>query len=841
MQDIVFYAAANETLGVVRDYANERNSPAPVLTLGVSVCLRMRLFSSTDGATPYPIASLNGISDWQWSMDSDFDRGSACKLVADEGGISVHTETDTVNGETMNFTEFVIQISNMNTEELAAWLGNEKMRSGMTGELVGYDSSGNAAFVLQIENFSVRNRVAGLVDPTVLDQEIVTRTQAERMIQTAVSSSADTKQDKLTSSNAGTGISVSNAGVISVSGVPQSAVTGLVSDLTGKQDKLVVGGTYAINVTSASTAGIAGKVTLEHVYVGNTAIADGNNIITSDFLPTANGTTPGLVKSADTNMLTISSGGISIAVQTNIAGALTSAAKAKVPTTSAVQTFVSNYVSSNSLNSGYVSSYVNSANVIPQSAVSGLSGALQSKQNTLSFDWGLEFDDDTLSLARYRTIQNPTGNSITLVPGEAYRINATTSSKSLNVGTIADGKWGLEGHLEIFVANTGYVVTGSNVVLAHPLEADAVNNCTVRFHDGMAIISVEDHIAGYIVTVSGGTTAGSLYYALGTASNPYIAVNDTLAGQTLDLGGVVTSAGEKHVVGNGYTDTVISGGISCTSKTTFSNLTMNGVSILGGTATLGDVYIPSGATVAVSGGGLAVEKVTGAGSESVIDLGSSNVVISSGVKAYASGCTFSGGSSVQGGCFNVANGGKLVLSGVTVAGCTATYGGVIRGSGTDNVSAYGCTFSGNSGASGGVIYAVGTYYFEGCTFAGNSNTAALSANIAYAAGAAQITFSGCTLDGQIYNAGSLVSYTFAGSCSLPGLVMTRAANAKGSVEAGAILDMTGNTNTTPINLASGVVVSDGCTVINSAGTSVSIAGGTYTQIKNDGTTVPPQA
>ena len=818
MQDIVFYAAANETLGVVRDYANERNSPAPVLTLGVSVCLRMRLFSSTDGATPYPIASLNGISDWQWSMDSDFDRGTACKLVADEGGISVHTETDTVNGETMNFTEFVIQISNMNTEELAAWLGNEKMRSGMTGELVGYDSSGNAAFVLQIENFSVRNRVAGLVDPTVLDQEIVTRTQAERMIQTAVSSSADTKQDKLTSSNAGTGISVSNAGVISVSGVPQSAVTGLVSDLTGKQDKLVVGGSYAINVTSASTAGTAGKVTLEHVYVGNSAIADGNNIIMSDFLPTANGTTPGLVKSADTNMLTISSGGISIAVQTNIAGALTSAAKAKVPTTSAVQTFVSNYVSSNSLNSGYVSSYVNSANVIPQSAVSGLSGALQSKQNTLSFDWGLEFDDDTLSLARYRTIQNPTGNSITLVPGEAYRINATTSSKTLNVGTVPDGKWGLEGHLEIFVANTGYVITGSNVVLAHPLEADAVNNCTVRFHDGMAIISVEDHIAGYIVTVSGGTTEGSLFYALGTASNPYIAVNDTLAGQILDLGGVVTSAGEKHVVGNGYADTVISGGISCTSKTTFANLSMNGVSILGGTATFGDVFVSSGATVSATGGDIVVENMKGNG---VIDLSNSRRLhIPSGGTAYVSGVTLTKGYAKPTG------------------GNWDRFGQLMFVDSTQKLVASGVSFvsNGSTGASAGgkTIYAYngGVFELTNCTFLDNKYGAIDSVN-------GNVLIQDCVFGPtqSIYAAGGTPRAFIGGSNQfLATFKGTNGGSAFVIISSGAVLDMTGNTNTAVFDSVGKIIVSGSCTVINSAGASVTITGGTYTQIKNDGTT-----
>ena len=74
MQDIVFYAAANETLGVVRDYANSRNDYAPTLVLGVSVCLRMRLFAGSESAAPFPVDSFSGITVWKWRMDSDFDR-----------------------------------------------------------------------------------------------------------------------------------------------------------------------------------------------------------------------------------------------------------------------------------------------------------------------------------------------------------------------------------------------------------------------------------------------------------------------------------------------------------------------------------------------------------------------------------------------------------------------------------------------------------------------------------------------------------------------------------------------------------------------------------------------
>ena len=207
MPDIVFYAAVNETQGIVRDSANARNQAAPILVLGVSACLKMRLFAACNVATPYPVASFSGISDWNWRMDADFERDTPSKLVADEGGISVRTVTDTVDGETVSFTEFVIPITDMNTQELSAWLGNEKKRSGLIGELVGYDSNGNAVFVLQIDDFTVRNRVAGLADPNAIEQEVATRSQTVQMIQAAVSSSAATKQDKLTSANAGANIS----------------------------------------------------------------------------------------------------------------------------------------------------------------------------------------------------------------------------------------------------------------------------------------------------------------------------------------------------------------------------------------------------------------------------------------------------------------------------------------------------------------------------------------------------------------------------------------------------------------------------------------------------------
>ncbi len=579
MQDIVFYVAAKETLGKVRDYSNMRSSDAPLLTLGVAVCLRMRVFDDVEVSTPYSIASFDGITDWQWCMDDDFNRSTARALVADTGGVSVHSVIDTVNGETMNFTEFVIQISNMNTEKLAAWVGSEGTKKGLTGELVGYDNVGHAVFVLQVEDFSVRNRVAGLGDPTVLDQEIVTRTQAELMVQTAVSTLDAAKQDKLGSGNAGTGISISSAGVISAGNVPQSAVTGLVSDLSNKQNRLSTGFWIAI-------------------------------------------------------------------------------------------------------------------------------------------------DDDFIAVERFHPILGPyTSNTVTLDAGMAYRIYATNAAVTLDTVSIPNNSWGMEGHAEIFVANTGYIHTTSRVVLADALEPDAVNNCTVRFHDGYAIISVEDHIAGYIVVSATGTTAGTLPYALSSATQEYVAFDATLNGSTFDLSGAVTNR-EKHVVGNGYSETTLTGGVNCTSKTTFSNLSMNGVVNSGGTMTLGDVNIPNGGTLTMNGGTLKVEKVVGNGG--VIDLGGTRIEVTSNSSAYASGCTITNGSN---GTLSTLDAGEVVQ--------------------LDN-----CLFSGNIGKMGTALnmYNAATAYVTGCTFSNNISEQHGEACIVGARYGGVVHLSSCTVSGNtMYN------------------------------------------------------------------------------------------
>ena len=405
------------------------------------------------------------------------------------------------------------------------------------------------------------------------------------------------------------------------------------------------------------------------------------------------------------------------------------------------------------------------------------------RANVGAAGFGLQLDGGTVSYARYREIETISGSSVTMQAGHAYKIFATRAAVTLNVEPIPADSFGQEGHLEIFVASTGYVVTGANVVLSQPLEPDAVNNCTVRFHDGMAIISVEDHIAGYVVTVTSGTTAGTLPYALSSATQEYIAFDATTEGALIDMGGVATN-GEKHIVGNGYTQTVISGGISCTSKTTFSNLGMNGVSILGGTATLGDVYIQNGATVAVSGGWLAVEKVSGDGG--VIDLGGTYITMFTG-EINISGVTVTGGlnTAYNGGAFKV-DGGSLYLSSTTVTGnSTSNRGGMLFITGSSSYAALvDCICSGNSAAE-----ARGAYITHGAT-------------VLYADSLVDRT----TLDlsGKLVLSGSNgVGYIG------PWDSTTSGRNGTVTLTSGAVLDLTGNTNATPIAPGGGITFASG--------------------------------
>ena len=182
MQEIILYATANEVLARVRDRANAKAATPPTLARGCGFRLKIRLFANAYDDTPYPIANLANITSWAFVMDSDWDSATPFKIVADAGEIAVGEVQDQYEGEVVTYTEAVVPVSETNTEELAAWLGSDEGKDGLNAELIGYDGTGEEAFVLQIKGFSVRNRLGSVGDPTPIPSAYLTADQVRALI-----------------------------------------------------------------------------------------------------------------------------------------------------------------------------------------------------------------------------------------------------------------------------------------------------------------------------------------------------------------------------------------------------------------------------------------------------------------------------------------------------------------------------------------------------------------------------------------------------------------------------------------------------------------------------------
>ena len=182
MQDIILYATANEVLARVRDRANAKAALAPTLARGCGFRLRIRLFANSYDDTPYPASRLENITSWAFVMDSDWDSDTPFKLIADAGKITVGEVQEAYDGEVLRYTEAVVPVSQTNTEELTTWLGTDEGKDGLNAELIGYDKTGEEAFVLQIKGFSVRNRLGSVGEPTVIPSEYLNADQVRALI-----------------------------------------------------------------------------------------------------------------------------------------------------------------------------------------------------------------------------------------------------------------------------------------------------------------------------------------------------------------------------------------------------------------------------------------------------------------------------------------------------------------------------------------------------------------------------------------------------------------------------------------------------------------------------------
>ena len=565
------------------------------------------------------------------------------------------------------------------------------------------------------------------------------------------------------------------------------------------------------------------------------------------------------------------------------------------------------------------STYVHSSGVIPTSAVVDLPSISSSYALFAENGWtrwvsagagvtvtensdNFPERDVTIALRDYDSITTIPANSttVTLEPGKAYKIDATTTSKTLNISAFNAGLYGRESHIELFVANAGYVHVGSNVTLVDALEPDAVNDCTVRFHDGHAIISVEDHVQAYMVNNTSTTnTNGSLLYGIAQTGDIYkfIGFRSELNTSTVPTGGG-TATTVKHFVGNGMdVGPTISGAIKLNSNGTFRDCKLNGLVISAGTATLTNVLVDSGATVRVSGGGLAIETVNGNGG--TIDLG--KTAIPEAALIQVSGVTLTNGlttaqttNNASGGVFRLNSGSVGVSNAAFVAnsstvlgacayirkGATMTVantvlnnnncgnnGGCFYTNGVLNISS--CTFSSNTAKRGGILYVgdnghvtITDSEITSCNATTLGGAVAILGNNAdltlvncyvhdngetngafyvttNGAGSAHLIISGSTIQNSINMIASSTSTTFSGTNVFGSTVY-----GSGSViiTSGATLDLTGNTNATPIAPGGGItLVPSWATILygsTESPSSCKIAGATIkAMIGNDGSFV----
>lgn len=210
----------------------------------------------------------------------------------------------------------------------------------------------------------------------------------------------------------------------------------------------------------------------------------------------------------------------------------------------------------------------------------GINQEINTKQNILTAGFDIDINNSTVAVPRYRNIVDAAGATVTLQAGYAYKINATTGAKKLITETIPSGQFGMEGHAEIFVADTGWIQVSDNVVLVDELEPNSVNNCTLRFHDGFCLISVEDHVAGFIVHTATGTGNTSLYYGLTTSANEYISVDASLNGHLIETNEAVIST-VKEFVGNGSINTTVEGDMTVNNSLSMVECTVKPLAISG--------------------------------------------------------------------------------------------------------------------------------------------------------------------------------------------------------------------------------------------------------------------
>lgn len=160
-------------------------------------------------------------------------------------------------------------------------------------------------------------------------------------------------------------------------------------------------------------------------------------------------------------------------------------------------------------------------------------------------------------------------SDMTVAAGSNYKIMYTDDNEhTVSVDTFPNDAYGWDSHIQMFVKGASNVKFKAPLALMDPLISNAGHNLIVKYRNGQALVYVEDTNAGNIVISTSGSTSDTLYYYLqqnpGTGRANYIIFSADTDGQICDAG-TVSVPYDANIIGNGISDTNISGTFSIAS------------------------------------------------------------------------------------------------------------------------------------------------------------------------------------------------------------------------------------------------------------------------------------
>lgn len=174
MQIQQLYVTADTSVGQLRDVSGTKTMTPPELIYGVDTMLALTFLQQAGRPDVLDLTeAAKSVVSWQFLMAQDF-REDTPILIATTGDL-IYVENNTV----------YVPI-NTRTVEAADWLGSSESKSGLYGELNGYDTDGNPVFYSLIKNFSLRQRIASSGTPEEMAAEYLTAEQVRALIASGV-------------------------------------------------------------------------------------------------------------------------------------------------------------------------------------------------------------------------------------------------------------------------------------------------------------------------------------------------------------------------------------------------------------------------------------------------------------------------------------------------------------------------------------------------------------------------------------------------------------------------------------------------------------------------------